>query len=177
MLHKTTKIIVIAGSLYLILSIAVYVVFFQMVTKQKMKFTEQTIERVQAEYYHKSLSALMETLEKTKGDRENLISRVLKEEDVINFLALVESLGKEQGVSLSTNSLTVEPIDAVFETLIVNVSVEGQYAGVLHVLKILEHLPYQVSVTKFQITRSSAEGSVWKSTYDVRVTKFKKNEI
>jgi len=177
MLHKSTKIIAVTGILFFLICIGVFSVFLHVVTKQKTEFTEQTAENIRAEAHHESLASLMETLEKTKDERESLTSRVLREEDVIDFLALIESLGKEQGVILSTNSLTVEPIDAVFETLIVNVGVEGSYAGVMQVLKILEHLPYQTAISGFQVTHGGEDDATWKSTYNVRVTKFKKNEI
>jgi Tfp pilus assembly protein PilO len=177
MLHKSTKIIATTGTLFFLLSVGVFSVFLHVVTKQKAEFTEQTVENIRSEAHHDSLAALMETLEKTKDERESLTSRVLREEDVIDFLALIESLGDEQGVELTTASLTVESIDAVFETLVVNVGVEGSYTGVMQVLKIIEHLPYQTTISGFQITHGVEEGSLWESTYNVRVTKFKKNEI
>lgn len=177
MLHKSTKIIATTGILFFLLCLGVFSVFLHVVTKQKTEFTEQTVENLRAEAHHDALADLMETLAKTKSERESLISRVLREEDVIDFLALIESLGDEQGVGLTTTSLTVEPIDATFETLVVNVGVEGSYAGVMQVLKILEHLPYQTAISGFQISHGGGGNPTWKSTYNVRVTKFKKNEI
>ncbi len=175
MLHKSTKIIAAGGVSLFIVSVTAFVLFLRAVENHKVNFIEQTTARAELEAHRATLERLMRTLEDTKEERASLFSRVLKEEEVIDFLALIESLGREQGVTLATNALTVEPIDSEFETLVVRVSVGGSYSGVMQVLKILENLPYQASVADVQLTMSEGEGgALWQSSYSVRVTKFKK---
>src|SRR5690606_5770932 len=99
-------------------------------------------------------------------------SRILEEEEVINFLALVETLGKEQGVELTTSALTVQPLDNVFEYLVMNVQIKGGYESVTHLIALFENLPYQSTLGKLQIRRE--EGGVWIAQFELRVTKFKK---
>lgn len=154
-------------------AVSAYVFFFFSVEKQKEKFIAERTARAEASARKEALSALMRTLDETKEERTDLFTRVLQEEDVIDLLALIETVGKEQGVVLTTNSLTVEPINATFESLVVSIDVEGPLTGVMHVLKLLEHLPYQSSVRNVQVLRNESEEG-WKSTYDVRVTKYKK---
>jgi hypothetical protein len=175
MVQKRTKIIAGIGAAFFIACAAAYALFFFVVSNHKEQFVAQSVERAEAKSRHETLSALMRTLDDTQEARKELFTRILKEEDVIDLLALIESIGNEQGVTLKTNSLTVEPIDATFEALVVDLNVEGTYASVIHVLKLMEHLPYQASVTKVQLLREQPEnGPFWKSTYEVRVTKFKK---
>lgn len=175
MIQKRTKIVASIGAAFLIASIGAYVFFFLSVSNHKKQFVAEGIARAEAKSRHESLSALMRTLEETQTDRQNLFTRILTEEDVIDLLALIESVGNEQGVELTTNSLTVAPINDTFETLVVDLDVKGSYASVVHVLKLMEQLPYQSSVTNVQVVRESEEGGPgWRSTYEVRVTKFKK---
>lgn len=178
MLHKSTKIVTGIAVILFVFSVAVGSVFFGMVTKQKNALAELTMTRAQAKAHQESLTALTRTLEETQEARDVLIAQILKEEDVIDLLALIESLGGEQGVTFTTNSLTVEPVSDSFEKLVVDMSVEGSYASVMHVLTLLENLPYQASVRRAHVSKSVDEDSVvWKGEFELSVTKFKKHEI
>jgi len=177
MLQKTTKIIAIIGAIFCIVSMVVFIIFFYVVEKQKVQFVEQEIERAQVQANKESLSSLVTILENTQEARASLRTRIIEEDNVIDLLAQIESIGKEQNVELVTNSLTVTPLDDVFETLVIQISVEGPYESIIQVLKLLEYLPYQSSITSAQIVRILNTQNKWDGTYVVHVTKFKKNEI
>lgn len=172
MFHRNTKFITIATTLFFLLGVSVFSVFFFIVTKQKAHFHEKSVERAEIQAHQDSLTALMRTLGDTENERISLRTRIVPDEDVVDILALIESLGKEQGVILTTNSLTVAPINNLFETLVINVSVEGSYQSIIHTLKLLEHLPYQSEVGKVQM--ENQQGMKWNGAVEVRVTKFKK---
>lgn len=168
-------------SLFLILSLAFFVVcfcavlfFFTKVEAHKVSFIEKTNEEIKAKATKNALEKITKTLDETKQDRESLLSRFPKDEDVVDLLASIETLGREQGVTLTTNSLTVKPIDATFETLVIATSVQGTYGNVLHMLKLLEGMPYQVGVANVQFSRSGEKGSEWNMNCEIRITKFKK---
>jgi uncharacterized protein YjgD (DUF1641 family) len=175
MLHKSTKIIASIGTLFFLVSVTIGTIFFYIVEKQKAQFIERKIERAQMQANEESLASLFTRLENTADARASLMTRIVREEDVINLLALIESIGKEQNTKLTTNTLVVEPINNTFEMLVARISVEGSYDSVMQVLKVLEHLPYQSSVNNVQLVRNEGESiSSWTGIYEVRVTKFKK---
>lgn len=176
MLRKSTKLIAIGGVILLLVSAATFVLFFRAVGIHKDHFTAQTQERAQLEAHKNAILTLMRTLDETKKERQSLLSRILKEEDVIDFLALVESLGREQGVTLDTSALTVESVDTRFESLVVKVTVKGSYESVIHVLKMSENLPYHTVTEQVRVGRIEDEsgGELWESSYDIRVIKLKK---
>ncbi len=174
MLHRNTKIIAIIGILFFVVSVSSAGMFFYSVEKQKAQFIEQKIERAQMQANEESLVSLVTRLEETQDARTTLRTRILRDEEVIDLLAEIESIGTGQSTELVTNSLTVEPRTDTFETLVIRLSVDGSYEAIMHVLKILEQLPYQSSVNKIQIMRSGAGLSSWTSVYEVRVTKYKK---
>ncbi len=175
MLHKSTKIIATIGALVFLGCLVVAAVFFTMVAKQKVLYTERNQELAQKKTDQEALRTLLHTLDETKSERESLLSRILKEEDVINFLSLLESVGSGQGAKITTNSLRVESINDTFETLIMSVEVEGSYASVTQTLKLFENLPYQTLINTMQLSRAEGSGGlIWKGMFDLRVTKFKK---
>jgi len=174
MFNKLTTTAVVTSTLFFLIALSVFSSFVYELTQQKAHFMQKEGEHANALTYSKSLKELMRTLNETESDRVSLQTRILKDEDVIELLTLIESLGKEQGTELTTKSLTVEPIDDRFEKLIITVGVKGSYVAVLHVLTLLEYLPYQSSIGAVQI--NGDENQQWESTYDLRVTKFKKNE-
>lgn len=174
MLHKKTKIVAVISGIVFLSCVTAAAFFFHTVQGQKAIYTERNISLAQAKSDQESLRTLMHTLEETKLERESLISRILKEEDVINFLALLESLGAEHGVTLTTDSLKVEPLNETFETLLIHMGAEGTYVAVLHVLELFETLPYQVSIESTQLSNAEGGGTTWKGQFSLRVTKMKK---
>jgi len=175
MLHKSTKIIAAISGIIFIVSVGAWARFLYKVVEQKSVFAERNIEYAQEKSHQKALETLAHTLDDTKSARESLNTRILKDDSVIDLLALIESIGKEQGIELSTNSLSVQPIDDIFETLVINVSVKGPYDSVIYMLKLLEHIPYQASVEKVQVGKEGeVSNAVWNGQFEVKVTKFKK---
>lgn len=173
MFHNNTSIIAVIGAIFLIVSISALCIFFFVVAKQKSAFVAENQERAELEARGRAVQDLMQTLTETKEERDSLNSRILKEENVITLLSLIETIAKEQGVALSTESLTVEPINEVFETLIEDVTVQGSYTSIMQLLTLLEELPYQVSVSKVSIERETTNN--WKGAFQIRVIKFKKS--
>lgn len=178
MLHTNTKIIAVTGVLLLVLSAGACAYFFHMVTEQKALLQSKVVEKAVMKSHQESLDTLLDTLASSKTYRESLISRIFHEEEVIDFLALVESIGREQGVALKTDSLIIEPVNEVFEKLVISISVEGSYASVTQVLKIFELLPYQSLIRKATIGRDMKKENesvdAWKGSFELSVTKFKK---
>ena len=94
---------------------------------------------------------------------------MLKDEEVINFLATIEELGREQHVELKTSRLQVDGIDDTFEELVVEITITGSYDSVLHMLSLFETFPYQSYVSIFTDNQVS-----WSGNFTIHVTKFKK---
>ena len=121
------------------------------------------------------LSVVEDLLRNTETESAQLSSLVLTDEGVVDFLALIESMGTEQNVRLETLSLNVAPVKDQFEELQINLSAQGSEQGVFNVLQLLESLPYKSSVEKVTLSQIDG-GSVpkWQATFSLNVTKFKK---
>jgi len=172
MIRKSTKIITTVSAVTLLVSVAVYIIFLGVVANQKEAHIVVAEERIETKAHQESLQKLTETLKETEGERTALLTRFIKEEDVIDVISLVESLGNEQGVVFTTNSLDVMPINDTLESLVISMKVEGDYTRVHKVLTLLEHLPYQTIITRAQIQESGDVG--WVGVFEIQITKFKK---
>jgi Tfp pilus assembly protein PilO len=172
MRYKSTKIIAVVGLLFFIVAGIALGTLVKIIANQKVQFVEMSSKRSAEKSHQESLATLMKVLDETMDDREIILSQVLREEDVIDYLARIESLGKQSGLQVRTDSLTVTPINENFESLIVKISVEGPYGAIEHILRLLEYLPYHSYVSAVSFTRQ--ENGLWSGAFEVKATKFKK---
>lgn len=175
MVSKNTNIALLLSALFCVGTLSVLVVFFYLGESHKVTFIEKSAQDIQEKARESALEKITSTLEETKDDRLSLSSRFPREENIVDVLASIERLGKEQGVEITTNTLTISPIDTVFETLVINVGIDGSYDAIIHVLKLLEVMPYQVRVANVHLERvGEGGGSSWRASGEIRITKFKK---
>jgi len=174
MVHKKTKIVAGIGFIFFLASLACFSSFSYVVYNHKIALNEQLVRAAEIKARESALGALIRVTAVSKEERTALRSYVLEDDRVIDLLSLIENLGKEQGVVVTTNTLTVSSLNAEFENLQITVSAEGSYDAIMHVLGLLETLPYQSAVTKVLLSKVSEGGALWKGTFDVQVTKFKK---
>lgn len=165
-----TKVVVSVSAALLCASLSALVIFFYKLEVQKAAYQSMRAEEAEQTARHAALTSLVSTFEKTKDARETLSSHFLTEGEVIELLSLIENLGRENGVLLSTDELVVEPVNARFEHLVATISVEGEYVSVLRILELLEHLPYEAQIEHVTL---SQEAHVWRGVFDMRILKFK----
>ncbi len=142
--------------------------------------TNQVYERMNGEATkverQKSLAALTKALAGTKEDREALQQFIITDDQVTDFLGLVESSARSQGLSISTKSVTVAPLseDTSFDSLSLTLEVAGPFLRVSTFLSLLETLPFQTRIDSVSLERTSdKEGDLWKGIFILQATKKK----
>jgi len=115
---------------------------------------------------------VLQSITLTTTEREQLQSFVLTEDQTGSFLNDIEQLGRKQGVVLATESLEVKKVSEFFNQLIIKFSVTGEDSRVLHMISILETLPYYSQMTSLAINRESTEST--RGTVELQVTLLKK---
>ena len=154
-------------------SIAAVLVLLYLIHNTNLLLGEQKTERAQAQLHQQELSSLERLVQETSDERKELTGYILKNDGVIDFLALIETLGTEQNVQFKTNSLKVVEKDNIFEELQIDILINGPYKSVLHTLALFESLPYQSYISKLTFTRGTGDGSPWNADFLLHVTKFK----
>ena len=174
MKQHSAKIVAMAGIIFCLSSLLAVVLFYLFIEREKDDFYERNIAREKARAQTIMLEGLSKTFEETKVDRDSLEARVLQQNDLFSFLAKIESLGQMYNVILETRDLREVPISdsKTFETFVVDVVVSGEYQDVLTVLSIFETLPYQANVEQVTLEKQTEE--TWSSSYELRITQFKK---
>jgi hypothetical protein len=176
MIHTRTKIVAVIALIFFIGTLVSYGVFFGRVEDHKAALAAERLRAAESEAQRKALSTLEATVASSQGSREKLSQFILKDEEIIELLSLIERTAREQQVTVTTKSLTVNPHDAVFEELQASFNAEGSFDGVMRMLRILEALPQQSTISEIMLTRTDKEDVRWQASFDLRVTKFKKNE-
>ena len=137
--------------------------------EQSRRATHAAIEREFA-----SQTAL---LAETAADRKELARSMLTEDTVVDFLSLVGTLARAQGVVAETRSLAVESIEGneTFEYLTLTMDVTGAFSPVMETLVLLESLPYQINIRTTTVERADAQtgDGLWQGRYRLYVTKYK----
>lgn len=172
MLHRNTKIIAITSALIFVVSVAAFVGFSFFVWHKKQAYVEMFAAQSQYGERESAYRLFEDTYAKLEDDRTFLDSRIIDDAQIIDLLALVEAVGREQGVTLTTSSLSTTPLKDIFETLVVRMEIKGSYESVLYTLMLLEQLPYQVLIPNVQMTAN--ENGTWTSNTEVHITKRKK---
>jgi hypothetical protein len=122
----------------------------------------------------RGVSQLERELAATKEDREELRGLLLPQGEVINFLSLVETLGISSGTEVTTASINVVDTLPILDTLSIHIKATGSQEGVLHVLALLETLPYASKVTQARL--QAAEGgssTLWTGEFTLELALHK----
>lgn len=170
MIHAHTKMVLGISIALLLASLSTLGIFFYKLQIQKSAYESMRTADAEETARRVALTSLSATFDKTEDARTVIEHHILTESTVVDLLSLIETLGRENGVILSTDGLMVSPIDAHFEYLVATVRVEGRYASVLHMLELLEQLPYESWVENVDLVQ---EANSWSGVFEIRVLKFK----
>lgn len=170
MLHSRTKLIAGIALLVCVASGAVFGTMLWVISSHKAEVYSARVASKKFELESRALGQLEDTMRAEEDKWKKLKSFILHDDDVITFLQLTEDVAREQGVSLSTE-LTLSPIDATFESLHMNTTIEGSFDGVMRMIRLLETLPYQSEVEQVSLSRSGGDG-VWSATLAITVLKY-----
>jgi hypothetical protein len=172
MTHRTTTLLSIIGAIVLCLSLLAYGGTLYLMETYKRTLVERMQDEARAKANQEFLTELVRLVDTTQTQREELETRIINDVDVIELLALIETIGREQGIVLATESLTTEPLNEAFEHLRIQLGAKGSYEGIMYVLTMLETLPYQSAIDSVSVTSDSED--MWTASIELIVTKYVK---
>ena len=110
---------------------------------------------------------LVQTLKATEVEHKELAGYFLTETQTIQFLSEIESIARNLGLSIVTDSLEVQPLPKEnFETILLRLRVQGDKETLLGFIKILENVPYFSHVKELELQQ---QAGVWSANVKLMV--------
>lgn len=98
---------------------------------------------------------LQESVADTTDNRTEIEQYVLADDrETIELLSELDEIGARLGIDLATSQLNQQTTDGVFNTLLIQYTISGSAAAVMHMIEIFEALPYHGHVTSLSLNRS-----------------------
>jgi hypothetical protein len=157
MASKTLTILIISLVFVLASAVVLGLVLYK-VHREGLELAERVTLIADRNAKIKMYAELSRLVEDTEGERAELSSYVLTENDTSAFLTEIERLGVETGNQLSTASLDVVEKGSDYDELHIKFNVEGTEASVKEMLHVFEILPYHSKVESVLLTKESDDG-------------------
>lgn len=173
-ISSKTKATFIASLLALLGALCALSVLLFMIHRADTKLLETITSEKRLDDEEGQYSALQKLAKETEVDREELSAYILSEDEVIDFLSLIEKVGIDAGVSVTTRAIAVTKDESApaYETVSIDLELEGASDKIRHVIDLYEHLPYQSRIEKISLDRAGGEDDMWRSSVLLSVTKI-----
>lgn len=126
-------------------------------------------------------------IENISSDLKKVDSYIVARDGDVGFIEELESLARENGLTISIDSLSVEDSKDLeasgVTTLKIRAKTKGRWSGTYTLLSQLESLPYRISVNNFSAVdttdipvggkRPTTPSSNWQSSFEIQVLKYK----
>jgi|GEM_PF-3225610 len=167
-----TKMIAVVAVVFVFAVLAAYAVLGYGVGRLSASLMNEKRHAAQTQKELNEERALARQLPVVTRDNEALAAYFLSEDEVVGFLGSVEDLGRRIGVDASASSIEVTEGEGYAELLTLSIHASGSKAAVLHMLEILETLPYASEITSVQMTKQGAGTDIeWEGAFDLSVKK------
>ena len=170
----------------IVLVIAVFVLYIMLFLNLKEKnnnisvLTNEVDTVLQKEIKLRSVKYLIKD---TEDERADLDSHFVIDDEVINFIEIIENLGMDSGAKIevtnvsvsSTNKEAADQIN-ISELLYLDFKIEGRFAQMFHFLSILEKLPFKIDILRVNFGRiPNEDGKIksWNGFFSITAVKLK----
>lgn len=118
-----------------------------------------------------NIKSLESQMAEIKENVEKLNNFYLKESGLVDFIELLEKIGKDADVSVGVHSAEIEKDK---KSVLFRIKAEGGFKELFQYLVSLENLPQQIVFERMAIFEESAsrEKEDWKSEVDIRIISF-----
>ena len=159
---KTKKII----TALIVLNLAVFGACFYLfanIKKTDEVVSDRLIQIESGIKKEESLRSIKNLMDDTKKERERIADFFIEPNGAVDFIEMIDSLGIIAGVKLEVESVGVEALksetDADSESFRLSLKTKGSWDNIMHLLSLLESLPYQISFESARFQKISGESS------------------
>jgi len=159
---KTKKIIIALLVLNLVVFGACFYLFANIKKTDKI-VSDRLIQIESGIKKEESLRSIKNLMNDTKEERERIADFFVQPNGAVDFIEMIDSLGGIAGVKLEVESVGVEALksetDADSESFRLSLKTKGSWDNTIHLLSLLESLPYQISFESARFQKISGESS------------------
>jgi Tfp pilus assembly protein PilO len=175
-ISQTTRWLIILAVLTLAVASGYFLLFAE------IRNTNRNISRLAGEadivaQQSTTLRTLQSIVEITREDRAGINTFFLTEQEIVDFLEVIEGLREDTGASINVRSIGEGETltNTLTKELHLNVTAEGSWEAVYHFLALLESLPYRIKLQQVQLSDSSTttDEPSWSGVFNFSVTQLK----
>lgn len=168
-MSKATRRTCILAVSVLLFALLLYTGLLHLVEKKRALAGARATERTTVGARQLEVATLKSALVETSEDRAALGELIVTDDRLTEFLALVESGARAQGLRATTRSVDIVKPQGLFEELRVVLDVEGSYEGLRRFVTLIETMPFHVDIEDISFDRR--EGTQWNGIITFSVTK------
>lgn len=185
-MSKTKKIIIVL----IIMNLVIFSSYFYLFANIKRINETVSARSIQSESEIKKderLRSIKNLMDDTKKEREQIANLFVQPANPVDFIEMVESLGKIANVRLEVQSVGIDAlknkIDSSTESFRLSLKTEGLWANTFHLLSLLESMPFKVSFDNVNLEKISETSNLvgnkekssiyWIGAFDFSVLKIK----
>jgi hypothetical protein len=177
---SSTKQTLVIAVLIAVVALAANYVLFQQI-RNKSESVGQLSTEISAKREQKQRLSAMESLVKdTKQKRAELDTYFVGSDAIVPFLEQLEGLSSSTGATITVDSVSRpnKNGDGPIEPLELTVNTTGEWADVYHLFRLLETLPYSVTINRASLSAGSAmrgrsATSTWSGLFVFQVSKLR----
>ncbi len=163
--NAVSKAHLILASLFLAGALALFGIVVFQVSSSESAVVDASLSLADKRAQEQALESAVRVASETKTQRSALQNLVIPKGGSGAFIASVESLAAEAGVSSSVFSVDAQaPRGDTPGTLTLSVQYSGSYAGGVRFLRLVETMPASVSVSSFSLGYSTVSKK-WEGTF------------
>lgn len=162
--------LVLLGGILLTLSSALYGFFWYQISTQSATFADLEAEIARASTLTSDTVALRSLIRDTENDRALLESAFLSDDDLIEFLELIEGLGTTTKTEVTVVSVGTGSAQGGNENQYnLSISGEGSWSGVYHLFMLIQALPVAVIIDRVRFETTGDATLPWQVLIDFTV--------
>lgn len=183
---KTKQIFLTTIVLVIVASVAYIILFLNIKEKNNniSALTNEVDNVLQKEIKLRSVGHLIKD---TQEDRAKLGSHFVADDEVVDFIEIVEDLGVESGAKVEITNVGINTINEEAlnkgkfnELLSIDFKIEGRFVEMFHFLSMFEKLPFKVDIRTVNFEKIPEEKrridkslKPWKGFFSITVEKLK----
>jgi len=166
--NKKTKIIfaVVLALNFILAGLYVYAFYEAKEKNKKVAIASRELEKQLNK--EGDIGLVAKTVKETEIQRSKIDTYFIMRDDIVDFTQKVESLGGTSNTELAITGLNTQGNTLSFE-----LESKGSFVDIVHLISLIENLPFKLDINKSYINKVSGDGgNQWNGNFNVTLSGF-----